>query len=72
MKRGENESSNNNFILAQMYIKKKVNVYQLPDKRKISSSASISQASLTLSWKSSKEVEPEEDANLLSFLGLAL
>jgi len=44
----------------------------LPDIRSISSSASISQASLTLSWKSSNEVDAEEETDLLSFLGLAL
>lgn len=44
----------------------------LPDIGRISSSAPISQASLTLSWKSSNEVDAEDDTDLFSFLGLAL
>lgn len=44
----------------------------VPDIRSISSSASISHASLTLSWKSSNEVDAEDDTDLFSFFGLAL
>lgn len=47
-------------------------VVNLPAIRRISSSTSTSQASLTLSWKSSNEVDADDDTDLLSFLGLAL